>query len=338
VNTLTAQSGTLFVVSAGNEGPSAMTIGSPGSADAALTVAAVDRRDAIADFSSRGPRVGDYALKPDIAAPGVGIVAARAHGTLAAEAVDANYAALSGTSMSAPHVTGAAALLAQQHPDWKADRLKEALVSSAAPATGGILGVDTGRVDVARAVEQSVTASDSLSFGIHRWPHTRANDPPVTRTVTYRNDAATDLTLNLALAVTTPNGSPRPRGMFAVPSSVTVPAHGSASVPVTVDTAAAGPDGQYTAMLTGTSADGAIRVRTALAVDREVESHDLTVSVTDRTGKPTDTLVNLVRAGTGGADEPADHQTLEVKDGTGTIRLPKGVWNLSTAVVEKTRH
>ena len=53
------------------------TIGSPGSADAALTVGAVDRQDGIAPFSSRGPRVGDGAVKPDITAPGVDIVAAK---------------------------------------------------------------------------------------------------------------------------------------------------------------------------------------------------------------------------------------------------------------------
>ena len=53
----------------------------PGAADAALTVGAVDADDKLAWFSSRGPRFGDYALKPDITAPGVGIVAAKAGGT-----------------------------------------------------------------------------------------------------------------------------------------------------------------------------------------------------------------------------------------------------------------
>ena len=58
-----------------------MTVNAPGAADAALTVGAVDDGDLMAYFSSRGPRLGDGALKPDVVAPGVGITAARAAGT-----------------------------------------------------------------------------------------------------------------------------------------------------------------------------------------------------------------------------------------------------------------
>ncbi|GAB3877487.1 hypothetical protein GCM10029964_026670 [Kibdelosporangium lantanae] len=72
-----SKTGTLFVIAAGNSGGDE-TVGSPGSADAALTVGAVDRQDNLAPFSSRGPRTGDGAIKPDITAPGVGIVAAKA--------------------------------------------------------------------------------------------------------------------------------------------------------------------------------------------------------------------------------------------------------------------
>ena len=60
-----------------------MTVNAPGAADAALTVGAVDDGDLMAYFSSRGPRLGDGALKPDVVAPGVGITAARAAGTVA---------------------------------------------------------------------------------------------------------------------------------------------------------------------------------------------------------------------------------------------------------------
>jgi subtilisin family serine protease len=76
VGTLTAQYGTLFVVAAGNDGPYATTVGTPGSADAALTVGAVTKTDEIAEFSSRGPLPGGGGLKPDITAPGVDITAA----------------------------------------------------------------------------------------------------------------------------------------------------------------------------------------------------------------------------------------------------------------------
>src|SRR5439155_11214478 len=80
IDALTAETGTLFVVAAGNSG-APVTIGSPGTASTALTVGAVDKQNRMADFSSRGPRLGDGAAKPEIVAPGVGIVAARAAGT-----------------------------------------------------------------------------------------------------------------------------------------------------------------------------------------------------------------------------------------------------------------
>lgn len=77
VDELSAETGALFTIAAGNDGPDAQTVRSPGTADAALTVGAVDSADAIASFSSRGPRYGDDALKPEITAPGVDILAAR---------------------------------------------------------------------------------------------------------------------------------------------------------------------------------------------------------------------------------------------------------------------
>ncbi len=68
---------------------------------------AVDRDDSLASFSSRGPRFGDGAVKPDVTAPGVGIVAARTAYTTLGDPIDANYVALSGTSMATPHVAQA---------------------------------------------------------------------------------------------------------------------------------------------------------------------------------------------------------------------------------------
>ena len=70
VNELTAQYGTLFVIAAGNSG-SPGTVSSPSTAEAALSVGAVDRDDSLAFFSSKGPRVGDSGLKPEVTAPGV---------------------------------------------------------------------------------------------------------------------------------------------------------------------------------------------------------------------------------------------------------------------------
>jgi subtilisin family serine protease len=103
LDALTAEHGTLFVVAAGNDGPFDGTVSSPAAAASALTVGAVDRGDALADFSSRGPLVNTRAAKPELVAPGVDIVAARAAGTSLGTVVDARYTSLSGTSMAAPH-------------------------------------------------------------------------------------------------------------------------------------------------------------------------------------------------------------------------------------------
>ncbi|MGW0575308.1 S8 family serine peptidase, partial [Streptomyces sp. NPDC002920] len=102
VDDLSASTGTLFVIASGNAGPGEQTVGTPGIADSALTVGAVDKSDQLASFSSRGPRPGDFAVKPEITAPGVAITAARAAGTTMAGStpVDDYYSTASGTSMA----------------------------------------------------------------------------------------------------------------------------------------------------------------------------------------------------------------------------------------------
>jgi subtilisin family serine protease len=287
VNRLTAQSGTLFVVAAGNTGPSAESIGSPAAADAALTVGAVSKQDELAEFSSRGPRWMDQAIKPDLTAPGVDIVAARATGTTIGAPVGDSYTRLSGTSMATPHAAGAAAILAGQHPGWTAERLKSALMGSATPAADRtVYEQGAGRVDVARATTQAVTATPTnLSEGIVRWPH--SDDRPIARTVTYHNDGNSDTTLRLGLDVRDPAGEPAPSGMFSLTGpQVIVPAHGTATATLTTNTTVSGPDGLYGGVLTAASADGQTRVRIPIGVTREVESYNITLSFLDHHGLP----------------------------------------------------
>ncbi|MDG4767770.1 S8 family serine peptidase [Solwaraspora sp. WMMD406] len=329
VETLTARTGALFVIAAGNSGQE-RTVASPGSADAALTVGAVDRDDTLADFSSRGPRTGDDAVKPDLTAPGVGIVAARAAGTTLDEPVGEHYVAASGTSMSTPHVAAAAALLAQRRPDWAAGQLKAALMASAAPSAGATAYQQgAGRVDVARAVTQPVTTQPaSVSFGRSAWPH--HDDEPVAKTVTYRNSGTEPLTLTLSLGAVDPTGAPAPPGMFTHDATeVTVPAGGTADVTVTTDTSVEGPDGVYSGHLVATGGD--VDVVTPFGIHKEVESYQVTLRHLDQTGAPTTGYWTLAI----GLDQPVDAMPWsDDPDGEVTLRLPAGRYGL-TSVVER---
>lgn len=278
VNDITAQTGTLFVVAAGNEGQDE-TVGTPGAAASALTVGAVDREDKLADFSSRGPRLGDAGLKPEITAPGVDIIAARATGTAMGQPVDNLYTAASGTSMATPHVSGAAALLAQQHPDWKADQLKNALVSTAkTQPQQTVYQQGAGRVDLTRAVAQKVTASGVADFGVQ-------TAEAGTRTITYRNDSGSAVTLNLSVQVTNLDDKQPETDGFGLPATVTVPAGGTADVPLTLDPAKLG-RGQYSGWIVATGPDGVV-THTAVGALRSGPKHKVTLRAVGLDGQPT---------------------------------------------------
>ncbi|GIH17215.1 serine protease [Rugosimonospora africana] len=334
VNDLTARYGTLFVIAAGNDGPAETTIESPGSADAALTVGAVDSTDQLADFSSRGPRTADAAIKPDLTAPGVDIVAARAAGTELGDPVGDSYVKLSGTSMATPHVTGSVAILAQEHPDWTAEQFKATLMASARPNPNlSVYQQGAGRVDIGRAIDQTLTAQPaSLSMGLQQWPHT--DDEPVTKTVTYHNAGSAPVTLTLSATVHASDGTAAPAGMFALSTNqLTVPAGGQAQVTLTADTRTTGPDGLYSGDLSATTAGGT-RVSTPVGIDKESESYNLTITTIDRTGAPADNYLTTLQ----GTDAATHTSYLSPYDpsGTVTLRLPKGGYDLNSAVFTAT--
>ncbi|MEU6529650.1 S8 family serine peptidase [Streptomyces sp. NPDC046928] len=325
VNKLSAEKGVLFTIAAGNAGPE--SIGSPGSADAALTVGAVDDKDALAPWSSTGPRAGDGAVKPDVTAPGVDITAASAKGSVIAQEVGENppgYVTIEGTSMATPHVAGAAAILKQQHPDWTYSELKGALTGSAKGGAYTPFQQGAGRIQVDKAIKQNVVAEPvSVSFGTQQWPHT--DDKPDARKLTYRNLGTTDVTLQLAVKATDPKGHAAPAGFFELGATeVTVPAGGRATVDLTVDTRLGGTvDGAYSAYVTATG--GGQSVRTAAAVQREVESYDVTVKHIGRDGKPAPEY-NTALIGFSGLANERYYQVPTAASGAVELRVPKGAY------------
>lgn len=313
VNELTAETGALFVISAGNYG-GWQKVSSPAAADAALAVANLTRSGEVHESSSRGPRAGDLAMKPDIAAPGEEIVAARAAGTLPDAAVDDLHARLSGTSMAAPHVAGAAAIVLQRDPSITAAELKARLMTTVktlafSPDDGG-----TGLLNVGRAVTQQVRAdAGSLSFGLVTWPHTE----PVTKKVTYTNagDQPVSLALHHDLGA-----------RFTVAPSVVVPAHGSASVDVVLD---AGKGlGAFAGRLRATAAE--VELTTSVGGLVEEERHGLSLRVTGRDGKPvTNGWLVLIDMAT------KDSSVLELgRDGSLAARLPVGNYTVLARFAE----
>lgn len=126
--------------------------------------------ETVADFSSRGPVISTWMIKPDVSAPGVNIIStvpthdpANPHG----------YGAKQGTSMASPHVAGAAALILQANPNWSVADVKAALMNTAEnlinPATGQAYPHNTqgaGSIKVLDAIQtKTLVTPGSHSFG-----------------------------------------------------------------------------------------------------------------------------------------------------------------------------
>ncbi|MFE4651945.1 S8 family serine peptidase [Streptomyces sp. NPDC056707] len=327
VNSLSASSNTLFVIAAGNSGPGESTLGTPGAADAALTVGAVDKSDALADFSSRGPRLGDMAIKPEITAPGVDIVAARAAGTNLGTPVGTDYTTLSGTSMATPHVAGSAAILKQRHPDWTGQRIKDALTAHAKSAADQtVYQQGYGRVDIPAALDPSLELSGTADFRVIPWQ--KGTYPTRSRTLTLHNDAATDTVVTVTAAAKDASGTAVPAGTLSLSGAglsdgrVTVPAGGTAEVTVTLDNNGL-KAGQYGGSVTATS-DSGESVHAALGFVTSVEQHDVTLKVTDRFGKAPKALKFTLH----GMDNNFWQSQTMYDNGTATLSVPLGHYSI----------
>jgi subtilisin family serine protease len=198
-----AAAGVPTVAAAGNEYGRLQlgSVGSPASAASAISVASVSNGrseppGAISSFSSAGPTPLSLRLKPDLAAPGSSILSSTPEGS---------WSLLSGTSMAAPHVTGAVALLRKRHPAWTPTQLRSALVTTASLLPNGPLRTGGGLIAVGRADTPLLFAEPSaISFGLVP----SGQNPEVVVKLTDAGGGAGTWTVS---------------GIFATPRAVTVP-------------------------------------------------------------------------------------------------------------------
>jgi minor extracellular serine protease Vpr len=199
------------------------------------------RSGVVTSFSSAGPTNFDHRLKPDLAAPGGAILSSTLR-----EFAGSDFAVFDGTSMAAPHVSGAAALLIQQHPTWTTQQIKSALMTTAGPAWA-----NTGRTQEAPVLLEGAGLVNVLA----------ANDPglfanPSSLSFGYLDASAGNASGQLLISLSDAGGGSgswtvsvaaqsASTGASVVPgaSMVTVPPGGSVDLPITVGASAGSPRG-----------------------------------------------------------------------------------------------
>lgn len=324
INVATRESGTLFVVAAGNRAVPG-SIGSPAAAEDALTVGAVDSADDLASFSSRGPRPGG-GIKPEITAPGVDIIAALS--TQAGGSLDQQYIAQSGTSMATPHVAGAAAVLLQGHPTWMPSQLRAALVATAQENPSyTVHDQGGGRLYLPDADAAAVLPeTHALDFGLLGYPQ---DDRTETRDLTWHNYGRSAVTLDLSITGALPSGT-----VSLDPSTLTIAAGttGSSTVAVRAGSKDEGPapglhGGEVVATPRGST--GAV-VGVPFAFDKEPERYELQVTVLSRSGKPAPSSLLTVLNVDDFALSP-EYVGLD-STGTATVRVSPGTYHAEALV------
>jgi subtilisin family serine protease len=289
--------GRVVVVAAGNWG-GYFYIGVPATARKVITVGATDKQDKLAWFSSCGPTI-DYRVKPDIVAPGVDIWAALARGSyieywanqswIPAIDVDGDgrydYVRLSGTSMSTPHVSGAAALLKQLSPHLTPNEIKNILISTAKDLGYNAYQQGGGRVNITSAISTPVLVDPAtISLGAI------TEDKLVNTTITFafrpllRIRPLTNITLSLEATVREIFTGSVVNAARLNTTVITIPFNESRAVLLTINTTL--PKSIYEGRVTAKVVGGPWGNRTVHAILGFARLNNLTINMIDRKGFP----------------------------------------------------
>jgi hypothetical protein len=239
------KAGVFVAMAAGNEGPVLSSADHP--SDDYITVAASSKSSfldtsldevvastpfVIANFSSRGPSAL-RTLKPDIAAPGVDVMAQES----------AIFGVKSGTSFATPVVSGAAALMMQIWPAWTPKQIKAAMMGTAkwqgitteAGAVAQPLDMGAGQLDMERAIKPGALLDPpSLSFGYMPQGHQKT----ILVTVSSVSDTAENYTISSAF--NGPDETTSVQGISFYPSSISLEANSQGEFNVTFNSLGAG--------------------------------------------------------------------------------------------------
>lgn len=220
------QAGVLVVCAAGNAG-AYNTVGSPAAARTAVAVGADDMNHHIAPFSSRGAAPKTLQIKPEVVAPGVGILSTVPQsGTQLSD--PSGYMTLDGTSMASPHAAGAAALLLQKNPQWTPQQLKLALMESALNLLADVMTQGSGEIDVyASASSPVLSTGGDLSFG---WDDLTQNIFTSIQPLNLTNTTSTAIDLAMSTQFNAPPGMQ----VTVEPSSVSLAPGATATVNFTM--------------------------------------------------------------------------------------------------------
>ena len=254
--------GIVPVFAAGNYGPGGSTSVSPANYPEAVAVGAVNNQDLMYSASSRGPSTcgGRTSVFPDLVTPGVDIRTSDRYGF---------FQTATGTSLSAPHASGALALLLGAIPGLSPDRQLTALTETAHDLgpSGPDTGYGYGRLDVLAAYQWLQTQPD---FGVALAPTATSVAPGEAVTYTVQVTPVNGFGADVSLSLT---GLPAAQSSWSFTPEV-VPA-GSGASQLSIATSSAIPPGSYP--LTVTASSGTIS-RTATATLTVTAPPDFTVA------------------------------------------------------------